>query len=328
MKYLISVRGYWVKLQVMRILWVSLISEMPFPATLKKNLVTAGASPALAVSILAFSDPGDSVLVPNPGWPTYTDILRSLGRRIHYYSMEPFLTDSQITDLAAKNPKAIILNTPHNPTGRVLSSTNIGQLEKLKQLCSEMTIISDEVYNTLVFAGQEHLSPIASAGLRKSTIVIRSFSKTYSMPDWRVGYLVADKENLERIVQFHLTIGSYPSTLAQETGCRLLSDKGDLCEILRRRYETNHNTLLNHLQKIGFFSCEPSQGTMYLFPGIPGNGRAVTEELAQHCNIHFAAGEDYGSRGKGHLRICLALQESQMDELVRRLTLYVKDLNF
>lgn len=250
-------------------------------------------------------------------------MITTLGRHPVCYATSPFRPADAAE--SAGGPRAIIVNSPHNPVGMVLDHSQLRQLEAICAAHPRLTIISDETYEGLVFDGTTHTSPATLPGLTGTTIVVRSFSKTYSMPGWRVGYLAAPEPLTAKIRRFHLAMNSFSPAMSQHTA-RWALDQGDAVpRALCARYEANRNYLAARLRDIAGFSCVPSQGTLYLFPALSGNTRTAADKLARCYGVHLCPGEMFGSLGQGHLRICLALEDDVLRELCRRIVMFAED---
>jgi aminotransferase len=282
-------------------------------------LVSAGATPAIAASILALSDPGDTILVPDPGWPSYSNIIRAFGRKDYRYRVEPFLREEALTEIEIIKPKAIILNTPHNPTGKVLKEEDFDRLAILMSRYPDLLILSDEVYNTLVFDAGVHRSPVTHPELRHHCVAFRSFSKTHSMPDWRIGFVFGPKSIMQRVESIHRSQGSFPSALAQKVAATLLREDRGIASGLRSRYLQNRDFLVRNINEIPGFHVSAPEGAMYLFPAVPESGNRISSIFSDQLNIHVLPGERFGESGAGHIRMCLALDSLQIADLASRL---------
>jgi aminotransferase len=285
--------------------------------------VTCGSTEAMMASMLATIQPGDEVIVPEPFYENYGPDAQISGAVPRYVRLEDDFSLDEETWKAAFNHKsrAIILNTPNNPTGKVFSK---GELQFIADLCIEynMVAITDEIYEHILYDGKKHVSIGALCGMRDRTITIGSFSKTYSVTGWRVGYALAGKEITARIRKIHdfLTVGA-PAPLQQACVAALRLPES-YYRGLAEDYDRKRKILYNGLKNAGF-SCTLPEGAYYIFTDIAGCGMtdvAFARKLVETAGVAAVPGSSfYHEGGETKLRFTFSKKDETLLEACRRL---------
>lgn len=291
-------------------------------------LATAGAAPALFTTIMALTAPGDAVLLPDPGWPPYTQMVASLRRRPITYPMPwvesdllPGAWSERLSALITPETRLIVLNSPHNPTGALLDAPWLASLAAVCDAHPQLIVLSDEVYSQIVFDDRVFCSPAALPHLTSRTVVVRSFSKAYRMPGWRVGYLAARAPLAGPIVRLHLAMNAFASSMSQAAALWALEHGADLARDFCRRCQEARDFLAAALNRLPDFRCATPQGTFYLFPNIAASGMRSERFAAQLAELGISVypGALYGRAGEGHIRLCFAVERLTLEALVERL---------
>lgn len=296
-------------------------------------IATAGATPAIFSITLALGDSADLLLLPNPGWPGYVRISRALGfkRKTLFYSL-PEKHESgrgwsnRLKVLIAGKRTVMIINSPHNPTGLLLSPDHLDSLAELCDSIQTLTVISDEADHQTVHPGIQHVSAASISGLGNRTITVHTLSKGYMLPGLRVGYMFGHRNLLEKVRTAHLSLGTYPSWLSQHIG-RVALDQGDAYVegICRRIHDARDSLRLSICQNTAL-SCEETDGTYYLFPNI--SSTRLPDDLfclgmQEEAGVEVLPGSAFGSGGRGHIRLYLVRPKQQIEELGRRLQVFI-----
>jgi L-glutamine---4-(methylsulfanyl)-2-oxobutanoate aminotransferase len=285
--------------------------------------VTCGSTEAMMTSMLALIQSGDEVIVPEPFYENYgpdTQISGAVPKYVHLeddFSIDEELWKAAIT----KKSRAIIINTPNNPTGKVFSK---GELSFVADLCIDhnMVAITDEIYEHILYDGKKHVSIGTLPGMQDRTITIGSFSKTYSVTGWRVGYALAGKEITARLRKIHdfLTVGApAPLQHACVTALRLPESyyRG-----LAEDYDRKRRILYNGLRKAGF-SCKLPEGAYYIFTDITEFGMrdtAFARHLVETAGVAAVPGSSfYHEGGETKLRFTFSKKDETLVEACRRL---------
>ena len=285
--------------------------------------VTCGSTEAMMVSMLAVIQPGDEVIVPEPFYENYGPDTRISGAVPRYIHLENDFSINEEAWKAAftRKSRAIIINTPNNPTGKVFSKK---ELRFIADLCIDhnMVAITDEIYEHILYDGKKHVSIGALDGMRDRTITIGSFSKTYSVTGWRVGYTLAGQEITARIRKIHdfLTVGA-PAPLQQACVAALRLPESYYRE-LAQDYDRKRKILYNGLRTAGF-SCELPEGAYYIFTDIAESGMSDVDfarHLVETAGVAAVPGSSfYHEGGETKLRFTFSKKDETLHEACRRL---------
>ncbi len=306
---------------------------------LNEICVCVGAKQAVMNSMLVLCDPGDEVLIPIPCWVSYEEMVRLAGGIPVLVPVNP---DDFSLDLAAieravtPKTKAIIINTPNNPTGAVYGRA---QLQGLAELAARrgFSIVSDEVYEALIYGGEEHVSIASlSEDARSRTLTVNSFSKTYAMTGWRVGYVAARRDIIRAInsIQGQMTSGT--CSVSQKAAVEALSGPQDVVAVMRSEFDKRRAYAHKRLNAMRGITCADSKGAFYLMPNVTGllgksyKGKPIPDAVAlaglllEEALIALVPGEAYNY--PGHLRISysnsmqnLETALDRMEEVLRQL---------
>jgi len=285
--------------------------------------VTCGSTEAMMASMLAVIQPGDEVVVPEPFYENYGPDAQISGAVPRFVSLlDDFSIDEETWKSAfTKKTRAIILNTPNNPTGKIFSRR---ELTFIADLCTDQNIIAitDEIYEHILYDGNKHVSLGSLDGMQDRTITIGSFSKTYSITGWRVGYALAGAGITERIRKIHdfLTVGA-PAPLQQAcvTALRLPET---YYRNLAKEYDRKRKILFEGLQQAGF-NCQLPEGAYYIFTDISESGMTDTEFarfLVEKNGVAAVPGSSfYHTGGQTKLRFTFSKKDETLREACRRL---------
>lgn len=285
--------------------------------------VTCGSTEAMMASMLAVIQPGDEVIVPEPFYENYGPDAVISGAIPRYVHLEDDFSLDEEAWKAAFNRKsrAIILNTPNNPTGKVFTGK---ELRFIADLCIDhnMVAITDEIYEHIIYNGRKHISIGGLSGMRDRTITIGSFSKTYSVTGWRVGYALAGEEITARLRKIHdfLTVGA-PAPLQQACVAALQLPESYYTE-LAEDYDRKRKILYNGLKNAGF-SCQLPDGAYYIFTDIAESGMSDVEfarKLVEKAGVAAVPGSSfYHEGGETKLRFTFSKKDETLAEACRRL---------
>jgi aspartate/methionine/tyrosine aminotransferase len=284
-------------------------------------VVTTGSSAGFVLAFLALFDVGAKVALPSPGYPCYRHILTALGQ-------EPVLmvtdaasrwmpTRSQVEAAARQGLAGLLLASPANPTGTMLTS---GRLAELAAVCKAhgLWLVSDEIYHGLSYVGPAETALSMSA----QAVVINSFSKYYSMTGWRIGWLVVPPELVRPIERLAQNLYISPPAVAQVAALGAF-DGIDELEANKRVYGANRDLLLNELPKAGFRRILPADGAFYLYLDVSqfaGDSVAFTRAMLAEIGVAATPGVDFDAeRGHHYVRLCYAGSTADMAEAARRL---------
>ena len=285
--------------------------------------VTCGSTEAMMASMLSVIQPGDEVVVPEPFYENYGPDAQISGAVPRFVPLhDDFSLDEEAWKSAfTQKTRAIIINSPNNPTGKVFSKS---ELTFIAELCNDYDVvaITDEIYEHILYDGKKHISLGSIEGMQDRTITIGSFSKTYSVTGWRVGYALADARITERIRKIHdfLTVGA-PAPL-QHACVAALRLPGTYYRELAAMYDRKRKILFAGLRKAGF-GCELPEGAYYIFTDISGFDMTDTEfarYLVEKIGIAAVPGSSfYQNGGQTRLRFTFSKKDETLVEACRRL---------
>ena len=288
-------------------------------------VVSPGAKPNLFFPTLALVEPGDEVIYPDPGFPTYEAMIRLAGGipiALPLLEESNFSFDLDTFDhLVTKRTKLIILNSPSNPTGGVIPHAD---LEHIAQKAQEFNcwIMSDEIYARLVYDGLKADSIASLPNMKERTIIVDGFSKTYSMTGWRLGYGIMPRELVAR-VELLLThsVGS-TAHFTQFAGLEAITGPQNMVDVMVAEYQRRRDVIAAGLNQITGFICQKPQGAFYAFPNIKGTGMTsnkLANLLLETAGVALLPGSSFGKFGEGYLRLSYANSIENIKEGIQRI---------
>ena len=275
-------------------------------------IVTAGASEALHIVLQALVEPGDDVLIPDPGFVSYAALSHIAGGRVIGVPLVDLALDPDVvSERITRNTKVLIVNSPSNPCGSVQSRREMQAFAELAE-DYDFTIISDEVYEFLIYEG-EHVSP---AEFTDNVVTVNATSKTYAMTGWRLGYLAARPEYIEQFHKVHQYVQACAGSVAQYAALAAITGPQDcVCE-MREQFRERRDILLRGLSELGI-ECPTPAGAFYLFPRV-GDGDRVSAELAGR-GVITVPGSSFGAHGSEHIRLSYAASKTDIACAIERM---------
>jgi aspartate/methionine/tyrosine aminotransferase len=275
-------------------------------------VVSPGGKPNLFFPTLALVEPGDEVIYPNPGFPTYEAMIKVAGG---VPVAVPLLEESQFSfDLDAfdrlinEKTKLIILNSPSNPTGGVIPPADLEHIAAQAERYG-CWVMSDEIYMRIVYDGLEAPSIASLPGMKERTIIVDGFSKTYSMTGWRLGFGIMPKELAARVdLLLTHSVGS-TAHFTQFAGLEAVTGPQDMVEVMVAEYQRRRDVIVDGLNAIPGFTCQRPQGAFYVFPNITGTGIGSTDLanlILEKAGVALLPGNSFGGYGEGYLRLSYA----------------------
>jgi len=284
-------------------------------------VVTIGGTGAIAAAMIALVDAGDGVLVPDLGWPSNEMIAGLLGARILPYRLLPesgFEPDLDHVETLAREARVIVVNSPSNPTGAVFSRATSERLLELARRY-DLTVISDEVYEDLVFDG-EHVS-LGALDDDGRVVSVYSFSKAYAMTGFRIGYLTANSTVVEAVVKVQEAIVACPPWVGQRAAEAALTGPQSVLADMRDAYKRRRDLAVELLERHGLAIARP-RGTFYVLARVDAPGSdtyAFARRLLLEERVAVAPGQTFGSAGSGLVRLSLASPPEAISEGIERL---------
>jgi len=288
-------------------------------------VVTPGAKPVMFFTILALVEPGDEVLYPNPGFPIYESMINFVGAQPVPYGLREehdFDVDVEaiITKLTGRT-KLIILNSPHNPTGGVISRKGLAAIAEALT-GRETFVLSDEIYNRLIYEG-EHVSLAQFPALKERTIILDGFSKAYAMTGWRLGYGIMRADLAQQVALLMINSNSCTASFSQVAAIEALRGDQSPVDRMLEEFRQRRGVIVDGLNRIPGFRCPQPQGAFYAFPNITGTGRdsrALAGALLAEAGVACLSGTAFGSWGEGYLRFSFANSVENIQRALERVS--------
>ncbi len=278
----------------------------------ERVVVGPGAKPGLFFPTLALVNPGDEVLYPDPGFPTYAAMIRVAGgtpvpvplREEHQFSFDLAAFDARISD----KTRLIVLNSPGNPTGGVIPRTDLEHIAGQARRHNAW-VMSDEIYAQLAYDGLAVPSIAALPDMLDRTIIVDGFSKTYSMTGWRLGFMVMPPALAERVELLLTHSIGCTAAFTQVAGVEALTGPQELVQEHAAEYQRRRDHIVAGLNAIPGVRCQVPQGAFYVFPNVKSFGltsKVIAARLMDEAGVAVLAGTDFGAGGEGYLRLCYA----------------------
>jgi aspartate aminotransferase len=277
-------------------------------------VVTPGGKPIMFFTILALVDEGDEVLLPNPSFPIYESMVNFVGGKPVFVPLRQengfrFDLDEFEANLGDRT-RLVILNSPANPTGGVLTADDMAGLAGILRERPDVYVLSDEIYSRLLYS--ERFASIASEegfGPAERTVILDGFSKTYAMTGWRLGYGVMPLDLAEEVVKLQVNSNSCTSAATQHAGLAALEGPQDAVAGMLAEFRARRDQIVAGLNKLPGVECITPQGAFYAFPRITGTGYSADELanlLLEVAGVACLSGTAFGRYGEGHLRLSYA----------------------
>jgi aspartate/methionine/tyrosine aminotransferase len=274
-------------------------------------VVVPGGKPIMFFSIMALAEEGDEVIYPNPGFPIYESMINFVGAKpvpIRLREEMDFRLDvNELAGLINERTKLIILNSPQNPTGGILTEQDIADIASAVGNYNTM-ILTDEIYCRLIFEGTHH-SILKHAQLRDRIILLDGFSKTYAMTGWRMGYGVMRTDLAQAISRMQTNANSCTASFTQMAGIAALKGDQSSVGVMCAEFQRRRDYFAERINRIKGFSCRVPKGAFYMFPNITKTGwpsRKLADALLQEAGVAALSGTAFGAYGEGYLRFSIA----------------------
>lgn len=288
-------------------------------------VVSPGAKPNLFFPTLALVEPGDEVICPNPGFPTYEAMIGVAGGRpiaIPLLEKNGFSFDlDRFDESISKRTKLIILNSPANPTGGMMPRPDLEHVAE-SALRHNLWVLSDEIYARIVYDDHEHVSIASLPGMQERSVIMDGFSKTYAMTGWRLGFGIMPETLADR-VQLLLThsVGS-TAHFTQYAGIEALTGPQDQAAEMVRAFQRRRDVVVEGLNKLPGVRCQRPLGAFYAFPNIEEYGLTSAEManmLLEEVGVALLPGTAFGDYGEGYLRLSYAISIERIQEALARM---------
>ena len=294
------------------------------PVDLNEVVITPGGKPIMFFIILALVERGDEVLYPNPGFPIYESMINFVGGQAVPYGLREdrdFDVDAEdIIDKITGRTRLIILSSPHNPTGGVMSRHGLKVLAD-KLAGREIPVLSDEIYHRLIYEG-DHASLAQFPGMKDRTIILNGFSKTYAMTGWRLGWGVMRADLARQVAQLMTNSNSCTASFIQIAGVAALRGDQSSVGLMREEFRRRRSVIVEGLNRIPGFSCRQPRGAFYVFPNIKEtkwNSRVLADTILNEVGVACLGGTAFGEWGEGYLRFSFANSVENLQRALERI---------
>lgn len=306
-------------------------NHIPYRA--EEILVTVGLSEAIFDLLCTILDEEDEILVPDPVWMNYVNVPRLLGAVPVSYRLREEngwqMDLDEIRGKITKKTKALVLVTPNNPTGSILSEENLMELSRLAQE-NDFLVVADEVYERLVYDGNTHVSIASLPDMKERTITLNGMSKTYSMTGWRLGYAAAPEKFIAAMNKIHQHNVTCAPSFVQKASIAALREETNEVEAMVEEYQRRRDYAVKAINEVPGLSCQCPEGAFYIFINAKPLGmssEALAGYLLESAGIALVPGSVFGESGEGYLRMSFANSYENIVEGTKRLADAVRKLD-
>ncbi|MDG6906946.1 MAG: pyridoxal phosphate-dependent aminotransferase [Nitrososphaerota archaeon] len=294
----------------------------------KEIVITAGATAGINLALLATMDGGEEILVPDPGWATYVHAVNITGAKPVPYQLREeanyALEKKDLSRLITDRTKAILLNSPSNPTGSILSRKTLMDIAEFA-VEHDLFVLSDEVYEKFLYrdgSDNEHVSIASLSGMKDRVVTINAFSKTYSMTGWRIGYVGASEPIAAAMTKINAAASSCVSTINQYAGLEALIGPQDSVGKMISAFAKRRDILVKGLNEFSGFKCPTPRGAFYTFPNVKETGMTSDQlamKIIDEAHVAVVPGSSFGKQGEGYLRIAYANSAENIQNALARM---------
>jgi aspartate aminotransferase len=292
-------------------------------------VIVPGGKPTIYFTFTALVEEGDEVIYPNPGFPIYESLIHFTGAKpvpLHLSEEKDFRLDvNELASLITDRTKLIVINSPHNPTGGVMTQQDVKDLAAAIG-DRDIMVLSDEIYSRLIFEGQHH-SLMSLDGWKDRVIMLDGFSKTFAMTGWRLGYGVMRKELALHFGRLMTNVNSCSAGFTQVAGIEAVKGDQSSVEHMRQQFKLRRDRFIAGLNNIPGFSCRLPHGAFYAFPNIKGTGwtsKKLADALLEQAGVACLAGTAFGQFGEGYLRFSIANSLENLNKALQRIDAWAK----
>jgi aspartate/methionine/tyrosine aminotransferase len=287
-------------------------------------LIGPGIKPMIYHNMVAIIDEGDEVIYQDPGYPTYSSIVNYLGAK---GVPIPLLEDNEfrmnpddINERITSKTKLILINSPENPTGSVLTKEEVDAIAEIAE-DHDIFILADEIYSKMTYES-DHYSVTVRDAARERTILLDGFSKSYAMTGWRLGFCVAPEILVKKMTTLLINSISCTNAFVQIAGIEALKGDQTFLTDMMAEFEHRRDVIVNGLNEIPGFKCLKPQGAFYVFPNIKETGmrsQEVADKIMTEANVAVLPGTAFGQYGEGYIRLAYANSIENINEGIRRI---------
>jgi len=291
---------------------------------IEQIVITPGLKPGIFFAMLSMVNPGDEVIYPDPGYPTYGSVSSFIGAK---KVMVPLLEKNEfrmnpgdVLKRVTKKTKLLILNSPQNPTGSVMTKQEMDEIAEIAEE-NDFFIVSDEIYSKMTYDAK-HYTPTLRDEAKERTVLLDGFSKYYAMTGWRLGYMVTPVGMAKRLQDFLVSAISCTASFTQYAGVEALNGDQDFISDMMTRFRKKRDCIVKGLNSIPSFSCKAPKGAFYAFANIKKTGMNASEcadHLLNNAGVAALPGTAFGPYGEGYIRFSYATTVEKIDEAIENI---------
>jgi aspartate/methionine/tyrosine aminotransferase len=297
----------------------------------KEIIVTPGSQQALYLVLASILDPSNEILIPNPSYTVYSPIIRYLKGKPILFSLNPnnnfHIEESLLREKVTDSTKAILTCSPNNPTGTVLSMDDLKIIANVAEE-NNLLVISDEIYSEFIWK-REHKSIASLPNMKERSLIIVSFSKTFAMTGWRLGYVIGNSELTNMMLGLQGNMVLCPAAFVQRAGVAALTGPWDPVEKMAEEYRKRIDYVVRRLNKMNRVKCPWPEGAFYVWVDISNlstSSEDFCDDLLSKKSVVAVSGTHFGSDGEGYIRLALVKPMEDLIEAMDRIEDYVKSL--
>ncbi len=284
----------------------------------REILVTIGGKQAIFAAIMATVEAGDEVLILDPAWVSYDPMVRLAGGVPVHVSLDPAdgfrITERALMSRLSPRTRMVVFNSPNNPTGRVATDEELAAIATVAERAN-LLVISDEIYEKLVYEGRRHRSVASLPGMRERTFVVNGFSKSYAMTGWRLGYMAGPANLMGAVLKVHQHSVTCATSFAQKAAVAALTGPQDDLLRMVAEFRARRDLVVQGLNAIPGVKCPPIEGAFYAFPDVSayGTGTEVGQRLLQEAGVAVVPGVAFGASFANHVRLSFAASRETLE---------------
>lgn len=299
--------------------------------TAQNVVITPGGKPIIFLPMFALIEEGDEVIYPNPGYPIYESVIDFIGAKsvpIQLREENDFRLDTEeLKGLVTDKTKMIVINSPHNPTGGILTEKDLETIAEIA-ISKDIYVLSDEIYSRIIYEGEHH-SIASLPGMQERTIILDGLSKTYAMTGWRLGYGVMNKDLAVHVAKLMTNSASCTASFTQIASIEALTGPQNDVEKMVEEFKKRREVTINGLNSIPRISCKTPKGAFYAFPNVKEIGwdsKKLADYLLEEAGVAVLSGTAFGKYGEGYLRISYANSVENIKKGLERIKTTVEKL--
>jgi aminotransferase len=287
-------------------------------------MVTCGSQEALFLATQSLIDPGEKMVVPNPGFLAFIPMVETLTgipesiplREENGFEFDP----DELEKLIDRRTRVILINSPSNPTGRMLKRKTLEELADIA-IQHDLVVFSDEAYEKLTYDNRKHISIASLNGMKERVLTFQSFSKSYAMPGFRIGYVAGPKDIIQAMTRLHIYTTVCAPTVSQLAAIEALTGDQSCVKEMRSEYNRRRKLITKRLKEIPKISCLKPEGAFYAFPNISklGSSTEVANLFLKEAKVLVVPGTEFGKYGEGYVRMSYATSYEKIEDAMDRI---------